>query len=211
MNPLKKAYLNGGSAPPAAATSPVVAPVASAASSAPSAPAVVQTTQIPPAAGGLRDLSSLRAKLAGGFVNPPEAPEAVNEGTLDARTVETPDGGAQAAPGWVEAKNGLVVRAPVESANTQPSEPGSAAAPPAELTRGQKAAATRAANKKAAQPSTDAPADAAGPSVTVRQADVEDACRTIENLKEQRVLGLQGYHTDELLAEIYKRVAVRFA
>lgn len=201
MNPLKKAYLNGGAAPSAPATAPTTPAPASQA-------APVQTTQIPPAAGGTRDLSALRAKLAGGFVNPPEAGDAINEDTLAPRTVETPDGGAQAAPGWVEAKNGLVVKAPVDTA-----EPGPSASTPAstaELTRGQKAAATRAANKAAAQ-STAVPADAAGPSVTVRQADVQDACDTIANLKVQLARGLQGYHTDELLAEVYKRVAMRFA
>jgi hypothetical protein len=173
-NPLKAAYQNGG-APPAAAKSPVVAPAATAASSA--KPAPVQTTQIPPAAGGTRNLSALRAALAAGFVNPPEAGEAVNEDTLAPRTVETEDGGAKAAPGYMEMKGGLVVKAPDTA---QPAEAAEApsTAPQGELSRGQKAAATRAANKaKAAQPSTVAPAAAADPSAAVIADDSSSLAR----------------------------------
>lgn len=191
MNPLKKAYLNGGAAPaPTPAAAPSVAAVV----------APVQTTQIPADAGPKRDLSALRAKLAAGFVNPPEAGEAVNEDTLAPRTVETEDGGAKAAPGWVEAKNGLVVKAPAVVEPEPDSSPSTDGAPAAELSRGQKAAATRAANKAAkAQPA----ASAAAPEPSDTSAAPAVASSVAFSLKE--------VHTDDLLAEIYKRVAARFA
>lgn len=155
-NPLRAAYeaaKNGGNAP---APTPVAAPTVAAAV----APAVVQTTQLPPTAGGKRDIAALRAKLASGSlggVNPPEAPAAITEDHAEPRTVETPEGGATPAPGWVETKPGLVVRAPAPEVSTVESEPSTPASPAAELSRGQKAAATRAANKAAkAQPAESA-------------------------------------------------------
>jgi len=146
MNPLKAAY----NAPVSGVTTQPV--------TTPAAPAQSTSTAPSPAASG-RDLGALRAKLAGRFVNPPEAPNAINEDTLAPRTVETPDGGATPAPGWVETKPGLVVR------TTTDATPAVSAAPTKSLTRGQAAAATRAANKAAqAQP---APSVAApGPSET---------------------------------------------
>lgn len=92
MNPLKAAYAaKTGAGTPAAtpAASPVrgaSAPVSSAAAVAP----VVQTT-IAPAGERTRDLSALRARLAGGGlggVNPPEAPAALTDTALDPKTEE---------------------------------------------------------------------------------------------------------------------------
>lgn len=197
MNPLKQAYKNGGTAPAAPAKTPAAAVGATTAT--PST-AAVQTTQIPPAAGGTRNLSALRAALAAGFVNPPEAGEAVNEDTLAPRTVETEDGGAQAAPGYVEMKGGLVVKAPVDTAGeTPPASTAAAVAGAGELSRGQKAAATRAANKAAkAQPV----ASAAAP----EPSDTSEAPPAASSV----AFSLSGVSTDDLLAEIYKRVAARF-
>lgn len=192
-NPLKAAYAAKASpsAAPAASTAPAPASVGSQAAQ----PAPVQTTQIPASAGGGRDLSALRAKLAGGNtgVNPPEAVAALTQDHVEPRTVETPDGGATAAPGWVEGKNGNVVRAPTPE---DASSAAVAAAPAETLTRGQKAAATRAANKAKAssEPSGAAPAAAAASSETASVA-----------------FELRNVSTDDLLAEIYKRVAARFA
>lgn len=199
-NPLKAAYKNGGTAPSAApattpasaAPSPAVAAPPAASTAAPVASASAGTT---PA----RDLSALRAKLAGGFVNPPETGEAVNEDTLAPRTVETPDGGAQAAPGWVEAKNGLVVRAPADTAEPVPSA--STSASTAELSRGQKAAATRAANKAKA---SSAPSGVAPVAAVESSGTANDEAPSV-------AFTLKDISTDDLLAEIYKRVAVRFA
>jgi hypothetical protein len=196
-NPLRAAYKNGGTPPPAASQPAVATASAPTAEKTTQATLPVQTTQIPPGAGGSRNLSSLRAKLAGGGntgVNPPEAAAALTDDATKPRTVETPDGGAQPAPGWVEGRGGNVVRAPDASAlgvagSTQPS---------GELTRGQKAALTRAKNKAAAQaaaggaqPSTAVPAAAAEPSAGVPLSD--------------RVY-LRGYATEALIAEILRRV-----
>lgn len=170
-NPLKAAYAAAcaGNVPPKA----VSAPVAASAAPASGPPAQTVAPAAPPAVpGAKRDIAALRAKLAGGSnggVNPPEAAAALTDDALEPRTVETQDGGAAAAPGWVEAKNGLVVRAPTTPEET----PAASVAPTGELTRGQKAAATRAANKAAAQiqttvfppASTDAPVAAVVPSV----------------------------------------------
>jgi hypothetical protein len=171
-------------------------PAATAAATPPAAPPAGQISAVKPvasstpvnASGGISGLEALRAKLAGGFVNPPEAPNAINEDTLAPRTVETPDGGAKPAPGWVEAKNGLVVRAPSPEAAPTTDAPSAT-----ELTRGQKAAATRAANKaaKAVQlplPCTDAPATADESSEIAPTADpltriaaaLESIARTFE-------------------------------
>lgn len=193
MNPLKAAYKNGGSAP--APTSPSAPPATIAPVSAP-----IQTTQIPAAAGGTRDLSALRAKLSGGFVNPPETGEAINEDTLAPRTVETPDGGATAAPGYVELKGGLVVKAPAAAPTAEPAPSGSTPASTAELSRGQKAAATRAANKAAKTQPAESAAAPEGSGWSVAPPAASSVAYSLKDVS-----------TDDLLAEIYKRVAARFA
>lgn len=114
-----------------------------------------------PTAGGdapVRDLASMRAKLAqrqtGGTMNPAEAVASVTPELLEPRTQETPSGTAEPAPGWTENKNGLVVRD--ASAPAAALEAPASATP--ELTRGQKAAATRAANRAKAGATGSAPA-----------------------------------------------------
>lgn len=197
-NPLRAAYKNGGTPPPAASQPAVATASAPTAEKTTQATLPVQTTQIPPGAGVSRNLSSLRAKLAGGGntgVNPPEAAAALTDDATKPRTVETPDGGAQPAPGWVEGKGGNVVRAPETAGSVTQNSPATEASAPAsgELTRGQKAALTRAKNKAdaaaatGAQPSTAAPVAAASPSVPAPGS-------------------LRGYATEALIAEILRRV-----
>jgi hypothetical protein len=111
-----------------------------------------------------------------GGVNPPEAAQALTNDAVEPRTVETPDGGAQPAPGWVESKAGTVVRATTpapESGAGVPATPSPASSTEG-LTRGQKAALTRAANKAKASsgPSGDAPAAAAESSGTAPAGDL---------------------------------------
>lgn len=160
--------LAGGApaAPPSAAPATTTATVASATPAA-SAPAPVQTTVAPPGVGGSRDLAAMRAKLAQrqtGGVNPPEAVAAVTPALLEPRTQETPDGGAEPLPSAADpgaATPGSASPAPATPVSPSGSEP--SAAP--ELTRGQKAAATRAAKKAAAQAETPTASAGAAPSV----------------------------------------------
>jgi hypothetical protein len=133
----------------------------------------------------------MRAKLASrqsGGVNPPEAAASQTEALFEPRTKEAPDG--TAVP--------LVDAEPVIA----PSESVSAPAPEsAVLTRGQKAAATRAKNKAgAATPASSTPAE---PPAAGNTADSPAA--------ESVAFSLRDVPTDDLLAEIYKRVAARFA
>lgn len=111
-----------------------------AANTAPSTPAPVTA---PPAL--TRDLAAMRARLAGGQnggVNSPEGAEKITEKLIEPRTQETPDGGAEPIPAT------SVAGEPSPGTDTTSSA----------LTRGQKAAATRAKNKAA---STSAAGDAA--------------------------------------------------
>jgi hypothetical protein len=135
----------------------------------------------------------MRAKLASrqsGGVNPPEAAASQTEALFEPRTKEAPDG--TAVP--------LVDAEPVIA----PSESVSAPAPElAVLTRGQKAAATRAKNKAGAATSPPASLTPDEPPAAGNTADSPAA--------ESVAFSLRDVHTDDLLAEIYKRVAARFA
>lgn len=125
---------------PAASTTPAAAPPAASPAAAP-AVAKNETTrqQLFNEDGSpkpIRNLSALRTQLAGtGGVNPPEATIAAN--VLEPQTRETADGGAE----------------PIASSQT----PAAGTTGPA-LTKGQRAAATRAANKAAASAASAAPA-----------------------------------------------------
>lgn len=181
---------------PAPATVTTAAPSVASGSSSPADASAPTTTHTP--ATQTRDLGALRARLAGGLaggVNPPEGAAKMTEALTEPRTVETPDGGAAPAPGFVETKAGTVVRAPTPA--DAPSA-AAAAAPAGELTRGQKAAATRAANKaaKAAAPAATSPEPA--------------PCTSAGDDSPSVAFSLKDIHTDDLLAEIYKRVAARF-
>lgn len=165
---LKDNYAKLAGQPTPASPPPVSAPVA--ASAAP-APAPVQTTVAPPAAGGMRDLAAMRAKLAQrqtGGVNPPEAAAAVQPALFEPKTQETADGGAE----------------PIPSPDATPSAPETAPPAPApELTRGQKAAATRAAKKAAAGAGAAAPVEAsATPSIDHQAVALERIAIALEKL-----------------------------
>lgn len=82
------------------AAPPEAAPVVTAA--APTAPAATPTPAVSGAA--RRDLSAMRARLAGnGGVNPPEAVAALVDSLADPCTKETPDGGAEMLPNHPDA------------------------------------------------------------------------------------------------------------
>lgn len=151
MNPLKAAYAAKSAGTPAAtpvaSSAPVERPVqttltpATRTPPAASSPAVgtpASSTTAAPA----RSLVEMRARLAGrnGGVNPPEA--TIREDSLDVKTRETPDGGAEPLVTAAATSD-----APAPSTGTTAAE----IVPVVALSRGQKAAVTRAANKAAAQ------------------------------------------------------------
>lgn len=133
-----------------------------------------------------RDLAALRARLArNGGVNPPEA-EIPND-ALDRTTRETPDGGAEPLP----------APAPAEGAGTAiPQEQ-----PVVSLSRGQKAAATRAANKVAAAsvaPSKESATESVAPVAPPREgATTSDTVYAYD---------LSAFSLEQLLREVLKRV-----
>ncbi len=196
---LKDSYLKAASGGGATAAPSTTGNQPTTAAAPPAAPVVVQTTAAPPAAGGTRDLAAMRAKLASrqsGGVNPPEAAASQTEALFEPRTKEAPDGTAVPLDDAPATSAG-----PAASAGTTATETGSVASAPEPggpaLTRGQKAAATRAANKAKAAP-TETPASPAGAGVD-------------EPVAASVAFSLRDVHTDDLLAEIYKRVAARFA
>ncbi len=147
----------------------------------------------------------MRAKLAQrqtGGTNPPESVAAVVPALLEPRTQETPSGGAEPLPGFVEVKPGLVVRQELSttaaSTVTAPSEqPGVAAV----LSRGQKAAATRAANRAGASSGAAEPAGASA------QPLVEQLFRLAGTQEENHaVLVRIATALEELVALVDKRV-----
>jgi hypothetical protein len=183
MNPLLKNYNSLKSGATAAGPSAPALHVAAA----PAAPTGAPAAPAPPASteGAKRDISALRARLAGGSlggVNPPEAVAALPADALEPRTVPTSDGGAQAAPGWVEAKNGLVVRLPELA--PLPETPTVVAARKRRTKAEMEAA--RAAEAAAATSGAEAPA---GASVAPEPTN------------------LGSFSTEQLLAEVLRRVA----
>ncbi len=201
MNPLLKNYnaAKAGatvSASPQRAAAPAPTPTG-----APAAFAAPVSSAPTNPAGANRDIAALRARLAGGSlggVNPPEAATALPADALEARTVPTADGGAQAAPGWTEAKNGLVVRAAEASTAVA-----AVAAPAAKRTRRTKAemeAARAAAAPQQVQTSV---------FQAVAQASATSGAEL--TVEASAAFALSDFSTDDLLAEIYKRVAARFA
>lgn len=134
-------------ASPAPSTAPATAaPVPAAPSSSPAAATPATTTPspaspTPPTPGAGRDLAAVRARLAqrqSPGVNPPEA--AIPPTAFDRTTAEAPDGSLVLLPNHQEVLKAAAKTAAVQGSAPPASDAGS-------LTRGQKAAATRAANK----------------------------------------------------------------
>lgn len=194
-----------GAAPASPAAAPASAapstpPPSTPTSAAPSAASSSSPAAASPATGSpdpaVRDLAAVRARLAqrqSPGVNPPESK--VPETAFDRTTAEAPDGSLVLLPNHQD-----VLKAAAKVASS--SAPLTPAATGGELTRGQKAAATRAANKaaKASEPSTPAPVAVEPPSAP---AEVDEEFEA--EVKFAEAVTLAGFTLEQLLGEVLRR------
>lgn len=182
------------STPPTASATPAASAAVSSSSPAVASAATTIPSPASPAAptlGGGRDLAAVRAALArraSPGVNPPESK--IPETAFDRTTAEGPDGSLVLLPNHQEVLK-AVAKAGGSGSQSAPSpEPTTSVSEAGGLSRGQKAAATRAANKaKASAPPAESPAAPA----------VSDTASTGSDL--------DGFTTEQLLAEIIRRAA----